>query len=59
VFYRLLGMAVWNGSKWFLRRRYGRYVPSRRVAAAGFVGLAVIALALALGRSKQSGQLIP
>jgi hypothetical protein len=50
-------MAVWNGSKWFVRRRYGRFVPSRRVAAAGFVGLAVVALAL--GRSKQSSQLTP
>jgi hypothetical protein len=49
-------MAVWKGGKRFLRRRYGRLVPSRRVAAAGFVGLSVIALAL--GRSRQSGQLI-
>ena len=50
-------MAVWKGSKWFLRRRYGRLVPSRRVVAAGFVGMMVIALAL--GRAKQSGQLTP
>jgi hypothetical protein len=49
-------MAVWNGGKWFLRRRYGRFVPSRRVTAGGFVGLAV--LALALGRARQGGQLI-
>jgi hypothetical protein len=28
VFYRLLGMVVFNGAKWFLRRRYGpTYVP--------------------------------
>jgi hypothetical protein len=50
-------MAVWNAAKWALLQRYGRFMPSRRVAAAGFVGLAVIALAL--GRSKQGGQLIP
>jgi hypothetical protein len=57
VFYRLLGMAVWKGGKMFVRRRYGRLVPSRRVAAAGVVGLSVVALAL--GRAKQSGQLTP
>jgi hypothetical protein len=57
VFYRLLGMAVWNGAKWALRERYGRFVHSRRVAAAGFVGLAVVALAL--GRTKRSSQLTP
>jgi hypothetical protein len=56
VLYRLLGMAIWKGAKWFLRRRYGRLVPSRRVAGLGFVGLA--ALALALGRTRKSGQLI-
>jgi hypothetical protein len=32
-------------------------VPSRPVAAAGFVGLAVVALAL--GRAKKSSQLTP
>ena len=50
-------MAVWNGAKWALRERYGRFVRSRRVAAAGFVGLAVVALAL--GRTKKSSQLTP
>jgi hypothetical protein len=55
VLYKLLGMAVWKGGKWFVRRRYGRFVPSRRVAAAGFIGLAVAGLAL--GRSRQGGQL--
>ena len=57
MLYRILGIAVWTGAKWLVRRHYGHYVPSRRAAAAGFVGLAV--LALALGRSKQSGQLTP
>jgi hypothetical protein len=50
-------MAVWKGAKALVRQRYGPFVPSRRVAAAGFVGLAVVALAL--GRSKQSSQLTP
>jgi hypothetical protein len=48
-------MAVWKGGKLFVRRRYGRFVPSRRVAAAGLVGASVVALAL--GRARQSGQL--
>jgi hypothetical protein len=48
-------MAVWKGGKLFLRRRYGRLMPSRRAVVAGFVGASVIALAL--GRAKQSGQL--
>ena len=30
TFYKLLGMAVWNGGRLYLRRRYGpTYVPSR------------------------------
>jgi hypothetical protein len=33
MFYRLLGMAVWNGGKLFLRRKYGRaYVPKPLLA---------------------------
>ena len=23
MFYKVLGMAVWRGAKWFLRRKYG------------------------------------
>lgn len=31
--YKLLGMAVWNGAKIFLRRKYGRtYVPKPLLA---------------------------
>ena len=41
--YRLLGFAVWNGAKWYLRRR----LPSpRRVLVAGLAaGLGASALA--------------
>jgi hypothetical protein len=45
--YKLLGMAVWKGAKWYVRRTYGHLVPSRRVALAGLVALIVAALALA------------
>jgi hypothetical protein len=35
MFYRLLGMAVWNGGKFVLRRKYGRtYVPKPVLAGA-------------------------
>jgi hypothetical protein len=47
VAYKLLGMAVWKGAKWYLRRTYGHLIPSRRVALAGLVALIVAALALA------------
>jgi hypothetical protein len=47
--YKLLGFAVWNGAKWYLRRR----VPSpRKIALTGLVGAGAIgALALALRRA--------
>jgi hypothetical protein len=43
--YKLLGFAVWNGGKWYLRRRVGT-AASRKGVAAGIVGLAIVALAL-------------
>jgi len=42
--YELLGFAVWHGGRYYLRRRYGWLVPSRRVAAAGLVGTAIVAI---------------
>jgi hypothetical protein len=48
MFYRLLGMAVWNGGKLFLRRKYGRtYVPKPLVAGAllALVGGVVLLIA--------------
>lgn len=48
--YQILGFLVWHGARWYLRRRYGRFVPSRRVAAAGLVGAAVAAIAVAQTR---------
>jgi Kef-type K+ transport system membrane component KefB len=48
MFYKLLGIAVWRGGKYFLKRRYGAYLPTPvlvglGLAAAGGVGLAVLA----------------
>jgi hypothetical protein len=39
--YKVLGYAVWNGGKWYLGRRYGHLVPSRKVALAGLAAIAV------------------
>jgi hypothetical protein len=48
MFYRLLGMAVWNGGKLFLRRKYGRtYVPKPVVAGAVLALAGGVALLLA------------
>ncbi len=27
--YQLLGFVVWKGAKWYVRRTYGRYLPTR------------------------------
>jgi hypothetical protein len=54
MFYRLLGMAVWNGGKLFLRRRYGRaYVPKPLIA--GVVLAVTGGVALLLTRHSSDG----
>ena len=50
--YKILGYAVWHGSKWYVKRRYGGG-GGRRVAALGVVGVAVAALA-AVGARRRS-----
>ncbi len=45
MFYKLLGMLVWNGGKRFLRRRYGRaYAPKPLLAGAVIAVVAVVAV---------------
>jgi hypothetical protein len=40
--YKLLGMAVWKGGLWYVRRqRGGRLLPRRGLLIAGVVGAAV------------------
>jgi hypothetical protein len=41
MFYKLLGMVVWNGAKFFLRRKYGPTYAPKPLLAAGV--LAVVA----------------
>jgi hypothetical protein len=45
MFYRLLGMLVWNGAKVVLRRKYGpTYLPKRVLVGAGLTAVGVLVL---------------
>ena len=45
MFYKLLGMVVWNGAKFFLRRKYGpTYAPKPVLAGAAIAVVAGAAL---------------
>jgi hypothetical protein len=44
--YKLLGMAVWKGGKWFLRRRYGAAMAPKPLLAGGLL-LAIAGIVLA------------
>ncbi len=53
MFYRLLGMLVWNGGKLFLRRKYGpTYAP--RPLLAGLVIAIVAGVAILASRRESS-----
>lgn len=54
--YKALGFVVWKAARWFVARRYGHLVPSRRAALTGLAGLLVagaVARALAAGSGDQ------
>jgi hypothetical protein len=53
--YKLLGIAVWKGSKLYARRRYGHLVPSRRALLGGLLGLAAVAAAIGASRNRSGG----
>jgi hypothetical protein len=50
--YKVLGFAVWNGARWYLRRRYGKV--SRKVFAAGAVAAVVVGTAAAQRRASSA-----
>ena len=52
--YKILGFVVWQGARWYARRRVAQMLPSRRVAAAAFVVTAVATVAV-VGATKQRG----
>lgn len=45
--YKLLGFAVWRGTRWYVRRRMARIVPPRRVVAGALVASVVGAIVVA------------
>jgi hypothetical protein len=48
MFYKVLGILVWNGAKVVLRRKYGpTYLPAPVLAGVVVLGAAVVGLALA------------
>jgi hypothetical protein len=53
--YRALGFLVWQGGKWYVRRNYGRYLPSRRMAGIG-VAAGALAVGAAVGLAARRGE---
>jgi len=49
--YKILGFAVWQGARWYARKKINRLVPSRKIAAAVFVTGTVVAVAAFASRS--------
>lgn len=49
--YKLLGIVVWKGAKWFLRRKYGAAMAPKPLLAGGVV-LALIGAGLAAARQR-------
>jgi hypothetical protein len=52
--YKILGFVVWQGARWYARRRVSQMLPSRRVATAAFVVSAVATVAVVTA-TKQRG----
>ena len=52
--YKLLGMLVWRGAKWFLRRKYGSAMAPKSLLAGGVVVL-LIGVALAVRQRAEIG----
>jgi hypothetical protein len=51
MLYKLLGMGVWKGGKWFLRRKYGAAILPAAVVGGGAV-LAIAGFGLARRRKR-------
>ena len=51
--YKFLGMVVWRGGKWFLRRRYGTMMAPKPMLAGGAL-LAIAGILLAM-RARSGG----
>jgi hypothetical protein len=51
--YKMLGFVVWQGARWYARRRVSQMMPSRRVAAAALVASAVATVAIVAAATKR------
>jgi hypothetical protein len=55
MFYKLLGMAVWHGGRYFLKRRYGAYLPTPVLVGLGAAAVGGVALAVLAKRNASDG----
>lgn len=53
--YKMLGFVVWQGARWYARRRVSQMLPSRRVATAALVVGAVATVAAATAAASKRG----
>jgi len=53
MFYKLLGMVVWNGAKMFLRRKYGPTYAPKPLLAGGILAI-VAGVAIVVARGAKS-----
>ena len=53
MFYKLLGMVVWNGAKMFLRRKYGSTYAPKPLLAGGIIAI-VAGVAIVAARGAKS-----
>ena len=49
--YKVLGMVVWKGAKWFLRRKYGAAMAPKPLLAGGIV-LVLVGVLFAAARQR-------
>jgi hypothetical protein len=54
--YKMLGFVVWQGARWYARRRVSQMLPSRRVAAAALVASAVVTVAAFAATKRDSSE---
>jgi hypothetical protein len=54
--YKMLGFVVWQGARWYARRRVNQMLPSRKVAAAALVASAIATVAVITAVSKRHNE---